>query len=266
LNDGDRSDGMLVGVINETFAKRFFSGQDPTAKRMRFYWGPDGRSPWVQIVGVVADSKVNSLAEEPKPEIFEVAGQLPQLFGNPAATIRVLSVLIRFNSPAMLTPSQLREAMKPLDPQLSVFTIEALDKIVASTLARPRFNATLLSVFAGSAFLLAIVGIYGLVSYSVSQRRREIGIRMALGAQRASILKLIVGQGTLLAVLGIGLGLAGSVALTRVIRSLLYGITSTDITTFVAVTLLLMGVAVLASYLPARRAAKISPLLALRTD
>jgi putative ABC transport system permease protein len=265
LNENDRPDGMLAGVINETFAQRFFPGEDPTTKRVRFYLGPERRSPWVQIVGVVADSKLRALGEDPLPEIFELADQLPQLI-DPSAITRVMSLLIKFDSPGMLTQEQLRHQMKLLDPLLAVFNIEPLQTIVDRTLARPRFNTALLSAFAAVAFLLAIIGVYGLISYSVSQRTREIGIRMALGAGRSNILRMVVGHGGGLALIGIVLGMGASVALTRLIVSLLYGVSATDPLTFVLVTLVLGLVTALASYIPARRAARVDPLIALRAD
>jgi putative ABC transport system permease protein len=265
FNDTDRPDGMLAGIINETFARRFFSDEDPTSKRMRFYLGPERKSPWVQIVGVVADSKLRALGEEPAPEIFELAGQVPQLI-DPSAISRIMSLLIKFDSPAILSPEQFRQQMKSLDPLLAVFNIEPLQLIVDRTLARPRFNTAVLSVFAALAFLLAVIGVYGLISYSVGQRTREIGIRMALGAERRNILKMIVGHGSGLALVGIAMGLGASLAATRMIGSLLYGITATDPLTFVLVTLVLIVVAVLASYIPARRAAGVDPLIALRVE
>jgi putative ABC transport system permease protein len=265
FNENDRPDGMLAGVINETFANRFFPGEDPTTKRMRFYLGPERRSPWVQIVGVVADTKLRALGEDPVPEIFELAHQVPQLI-DPSAISRVMSLLVRFDSAAMLTQEQLRQQMKSLDPLLAVFNIEPLQTVVDRTLARPRFNTALLSAFATVALLLAVIGVYGLISYSVSQRTREIGIRMALGAQRINILRMVVGHGGGLVLIGIVLGLAASFALTRMIGSLLYGVTPTDPLTFVLVTLVLGVVAALASYIPARRAARVDPLIALRTE
>jgi len=267
FNEADhRSDSALAAVINDTFAKRFFPSESPVGKRIRYYLGPDKRSAWVQIVGVVADGKLRDLAENAQPEVFEPAGQVPALFGSPNNVVRIMSLLVKFDSPAMSTPAVLRQTMKPLDPMLGVFNVEPVDAVVSRNLARPRFNASLLTAFGVAAFLLAVVGIYGLISYSVLQRTREIGIRMALGAQRGNILKLIVGQGALLATVGVGLGLAVAVALTRVMGSLLYGVTPTDVLTFAAVTVLLIAVALLASYLPARRAASVDPLTALRVE
>jgi putative ABC transport system permease protein len=174
--------------------------------------------------------------------------------------------LVRSSSPAGVPTAEFREKMRELDPMLAVFEIQPMNTVVSRTLARPRFNLTLLGVFAIIAFLLAAVGVYGLISYSVSQRTREMGIRMALGAGRGSILKLVVGQGSALALIGVIIGLALSFALTRVLGSLLYGVTATDPATFVIVTLLLIAVALLASYLPARRATRVDPILALRVE
>ena len=156
--------------------------------------------------------------------------------------------------------------MRGIDPQISVYDVEPVDSYVARVLARPRFILTLLGAFAVVAFLLAVIGIYGLISYSVSQRTRELGIRMALGAQHSNILKLIVGQGSVLAAVGIALGLAASLAFTRLIRSLLFGVRATDPVTFIGATLILIVVAALASYVPARRATRVDPMIALRTE
>jgi putative ABC transport system permease protein len=266
LAETDREDASPAGVINDTLARRFFPGEDPTGKRVRIYFGEERKSPWIEIVGTVADGKLVSLDETPKPQMFLPSTQSPKLFGNPNYIYRVMSVLVRFDPASFPTAERFREVMKDLDPLLAVLGVEPMDAIVSRTLARPRFNLTVLGVFAIAAFLLAVVGIYGLVSYSVTQRTREIGIRMALGAQRGSILKLIVGQGSFLALIGVGIGLAVSLALTRVIGSLLYGVTTTDPLTFMTVTLLLTGIAARASFIPARRAARVDPQLALRVE
>ena len=199
--------------------------------------------------------------EEPEQEFFIPAGQLEQLSG---FSVVAMSLLVKAN--AGLSATEFRSVIKEIDPLLAVNDVEPVDKYVSRVLARPRFILTLIGAFAVVAFLLAAVGVYGLISYSVTQRTREIGIRMALGAQNGNILRLIVGQGSVLALIAIGIGLAASFALMRVISSLLYGVSATDPVTFVLVTLLLIVVAALASYLPARRAARVDPMLALRTE
>jgi len=258
--------GVPAGVVNETMARRFFPGEEATGKRVRLDFGGDRKTPWIEIVGVIADGKLTTLNEPPEPEILLAAGQNPTLAGNPNASIGPMSVLIRFSTPSLPTAAQFREVMKDLDPLLAIQAVEPMEDIVSRTLVRPRFNLIVLGVLAAGALLIAVVGVYGLISYSVTQRRHEIGIRMALGARRGSIVRLIVRQGSVLALIGVAIGLAASLALTRIIGSLLYGVTATDPATFVIVALLLTGAAVLASYIPARRAARVDPQLALRVE
>ena len=258
--------GVPAAVVNETMARRFFPGEEATGKRVRINWGRDNKSSWIEIVGVAAGGRFTTLNEPPEPEILLSMGQITSLNRNPNAAFRIFDVLIRFSTPSLPTTAQFREVMKELDPLLAIAVVEPMEDIVSRTLVRPRFNLTVLGVLAAGALLIAFVGVYGLISYSVTQRRREIGIRMALGAQRGSIVRLIVRQGSVLALIGVAIGLAASLALTRIIGSLLYGVTATDPATFVMVALLLTGAAVLASYIPARRAARVDQLLALRVE
>ncbi len=258
--------GVPAAVVNEALARRFFPGEEATGKRVRLPLGPDRKTSWIEIVGVVAGGRFTTLNEPPEPEILLSMGQITSLNRNPNSAFRRFDVLIRFSTPSLPTTAQFREVMKELDPLLAIAVVEPMEDIVSRTLVRPRFNLTVLGVLAAGALLIAFVGVYGLISYSVTQRRREIGIRMALGAQRGSIVRLIVRQGSVLALIGVAIGLAASLALTRIIGSLLYGVTATDPATFVMVALLLTGAAVLASYIPARRAARVEPMLALRTE
>ncbi len=256
--------GVPAGVVNETMARRFFPGEEATGKRVRLYFGSDFKTPWIEIVGVIADGRFTALNELPEPEILLAAGQRANLLNQNIA--RRISVLIRFSTPSLPTAAQFREVMKDLDPLQAIHDVEPMEDIVSRTLVRPRFNLIVLGVLAAGALLIAVVGVYGLISYSVTQRRREIGIRMALGAQRGSIVRLIVRQGSVLALIGVAIGLAASLALTRIIGGLLYGVTATDPATFVIVALLLTGAAALASYIPARRAPRVDPQLVLRVE
>jgi putative ABC transport system permease protein len=262
-------------VINEEAARRYFPGKDPIGGRLRFSTNPGGKSAWVQVVGVVADAKAGRLDDDPRlgrfeeypePESFELASQLPLLSGRPNDAYGSVSLLVRFNSPAMMTAEQFRNEIARLDHGIAVFNIEPMDNIVSRTIARPRFNLLLLGIFAAIAFPLAIIGVYGLVSYSTAQRTREMGIRAALGAGQRDILALVVRQGCALALTGVGIGLGLSLVLTRLVSSLLYGVSPLDATTFAFVTLLISSVAALASYVPARRATRVDPMRALRTE
>jgi putative ABC transport system permease protein len=167
--------------------------------------------------------------------------------------------------PTEMIPS-IRARLEEVEPEMSVSSVATLDQHIARKLVRPKFQMTLLGIFSGIAFAIAMMGIYGVISYSVSQRTHEIGIRMALGAQRGDILKMVVGQGMLLVIVGVGIGLAGAFVLTRFLESLLFGVAPTDPATFAAVAAVLAAVALLACYLPARRATKVDPMVALRYE
>lgn len=264
FTEQDQRDGLPAAIINETMMHRFFPNDNPIGKRVRLYFGSEQKTPWLEVIGVVADNKMSAIDEEPRVEMFIPGGQLPKLLGNEQAYVTNVNLLVKAN--AGMSAAKFREVMRGIDPQVSIFDVEPVDSYIARVLARPRFILTLLVVFAAVAFLLAVVGIYGLISYSVTQRTREFGIRMALGAQRSNILRLIVGQATVLACIGVFIGLAASFVLTRVIRSLLFGVSATDPLTFLIATLVLLVVAALASFLPARRASRVDPMRALRVE
>jgi putative ABC transport system permease protein len=238
-------------IINEAMAKQYFPNEDPIGKRLRII-----ASPWLTVVGVVGDVHHTGLNTQPNPEIYLSHQQEPS---------GALAVMVRASGDPHLLISAARQELKLLDRDLPV-TITTMDQVLSDSVAGQRFNALLLSVFALLALVLAMVGVFGVINYSVAQRTHEIGIRLALGAQQRDVFKLVIGQGLVLALVGVFIGAAGAFALTRLIRSLLYDVSPTDSATFIVVSTLVTLVALSACYLPARRATKVDPLVALRYE
>jgi putative ABC transport system permease protein len=249
--DGSESRVLL---INETFARRYFPNEDPIGKRITVSWEPRVAD---EIVGIVGDVKETTLEREPNPAIYWPHPREPYQF--------MTFVLRTAIDPARLSAAATKE-IHALDPDQPVADIRTLNQVVAKSIARPRFNALLLAIFAGVALVLASVGIYGAMNYSATQRTQEIGIRMALGAKPGDILRLVVGHGMKLTLAGIVIGVLASLALTRVMANLLFGVTATDLPTFVAVSAVLTTVALVANYIPARRATRLNPVVALRYE
>jgi putative ABC transport system permease protein len=210
-----------------------------------------------EIVGVVADVRNRNLSSELRPGYFVPAAQIP---------FNQMTVVVRTTNDPHSLITAVQNEVHSMDREVPVFSIKTMDEYIAATVAAPRFNTTLLAIFASVALILTIVGLYGVMSYSVAQRTNEIGIRMALGARVTDVLTLVFKQGLKLVLIGEVIGLAGAFALTRLIRGLLFGVTPTDYTTFIAVAVVLALVAVLATLIPARRAAKVDPLVALRYE
>ena len=245
-----------VAIINETMARLFFSNVDPIGKRLRVT-RRGGLAVSCEIIGVVKDSKYLSLGEDPTPFIF---------FPYQQSYSPTMTLLVRANGDPKSLTATVRQQVQALDPNLPLFNVVTLSENIDISLFPARFGALLLGGFGLLALVLATVGIYGVMSYTVSKRTHEIGIRMALGAQASNVLRLVVGQGLLLALIGVGVGLAGAFALTRVVKSFLYGLGATDLVTFAAISLLLFLVALAACFIPARRATKVDPLVALRYE
>ena len=257
FSDADGPDSPRVVIINDSFARRFFPGEDPIGKRMNYGDNADQtQNPWRTIVGVVADTRRNGFDREPRPESY-----IPLMQRPPGSTIYV----IRTSSPDPATlVTAVRNAVRGIDPDQPIFGIRTMEQVMSETTAQRRLNTILLGVFAGLALVLAAVGIFGVMNYSVTQRTHEIGIRLALGAQRGDVLRLVVGQGMMLAAIGVVVGLFGAWALTRLLATMLYGVSATDPVVFAGVAALLALVAVFACYLPALRASRVAPTVALR--
>jgi predicted permease len=252
----DRDSLNPVGVINQSLARAEFSGSDPIGRRIKF-GSQASEERWITIVGVIPDFRHYRL-----PEPMRAAIYLPFY----EAVGYTQTVAIRSEAdPAVLLPAA-AAVVRSLDADLPLFQVQTLDEVVSRSLWRQRLQGQVLGTFAVLAMLLAITGMYGVISYAVAQRTRELGVRMALGASRRQVIVLVVGQGARLALLGVALGLAGALALTRVLSALLYGVKATDALTFALMPLLLGAVAVAACWLPARRASQIDPLVAMRAE
>lgn len=248
-----------VVIVNEAFAQKYFPNEDPLGKRIKPGISVDENKPVMrEIVGVVGNVKHKNLSmAEADPEAYLPHAQLP---------FDTMTLVVKSNVDAGSITSSVRNEVRALDKDLPVYSVKTLDEYMASSVAQPRFNTLLLAIFAGLALFLTVIGLYGVMSYSVIQRTHELGIRMALGAQTRDIQRLVVGQGMTLALIGVVIGLIGALALTRIMRSLLFGISATDPLSFIAVSLLLSVVALIACLIPARRAMKVDPMVALRYE
>jgi putative ABC transport system permease protein len=245
-------------VINQALAQRDFPNEDPVGKRITLGNVDENNQPiWFEVIGVTANVRSQELREEAPPELYFSHAQIPF----PKVAVVVRSTV----EPESLAPA-LRQAVAEVDRTVPVADVKTLEHIVSESVTQPRFNLFLLGLFGGIALLLSAAGIYGVTAYTVTQRTHEMGIRLALGAQVGDVLKLVLGQG--MAVIGIGLviGLAASFALLRLMRSLLFGVGENDPLTFTAITSVLFFVALLACYIPARRATKVDPMIALRYE
>jgi putative ABC transport system permease protein len=256
----DRADAPAVGVINESMARQYFGDEDPLGRRIR--WARDEGVSWITIVGVVGDIRHFGLAKGEEPAIYTPYAQSGQEWK------RWSEIVVRTErAPDVVAlTAQLKRALWKVDPLIPVTKVRTMDEIMASSLGERRFNALLIGVFAAIAVTLAAVGLYGVIAYLVQQRTREIGVRMALGAQRHHVLNLIMRHGVALSGVGIALGVGAAFASSRVLTALLHGVEPTDLPTFAGVIVLLFGIALAASYLPARRAANLNPNIALRHD
>jgi putative ABC transport system permease protein len=249
----------LVGVVNQSFAREYFDGGDPVGARIR--WArAEGPPQWITVVGVVGDVRHFGLAEGEEPAVYTPYAQTQQ------AWKRWMSVVVKSDAGAASLTNAVKEKIWTADSQVPVSRVRTMEEVMAASVARQRLNMTLLGLFAGVALLLASVGIYGVVSYTVAQRTHEIGVRVALGARRWDVLRLVLGQGLGFALAGAGLGLLLALLATRVLAGLLYGVTGTDPAVYACVSLLLVAVALLACYVPARRAMKVDPMEALRYE
>ncbi len=250
----DSPSNPKVAIISETLARRYFSHQNPIGRQMTFGFPPNSNVSR-EIVGVVGDVRDVALSQKPSPIMYVPFAQAP-LYGG--------EIVIRSSLSASGVAVAIRQAVHSIDKDLPVTDVEPFPNALGQSISRERFRTFLLGSFSAMALVLAAVGIFGVVSYSASQRRQEIGIRMALGAQRRDVLGLILGHGAKLAFFGLGIGVVFAFLLTRLMESQLYGVSATDPLTFGAVALVLLGVSVVASYIPARRAVRVDPMIALR--
>jgi putative ABC transport system permease protein len=263
FTEGDAEDASPVVIINETLARTHFPGETPIGQHLTISHMGDAPR---QIVGIVGDVMLSLLDKSVSPELFVPCAQVPS---------KMMVFMNRMQPPnwvvrTALEPLKLREAVKreiqKVDRQQPVFNIWSMEQVFSTTIAPQNFNTLLMGVFAAIALVLASVGIYGVMSYSVQQRTHEIGIRIALGARKDDVVRLVVEEGMLLALVGVAIGLAASLALTRVLSSLLYGVSARDPMILAGVSILLVAVALLACYIPARRATKVDPMVALRHE
>jgi putative ABC transport system permease protein len=253
----DRADAPQVVILNQAAVREFFTDEEPIGQRILMGWTRDGNTVGGEIVGLVGDVKQIGLGDEFIPEIYIPHAQVPT---------GAMTVVMRAAGDPLDLVGSVRAELLALDPDLPISNVRTMEAVLKGSVAEPRFYMMLLTAFAAVALLLAAIGIFGVMSYSVTQRTGEIGIRLALGAAPGNVLTLVVGQGAGLIVAGTGLGILGAFATTRLLSGLLFGVGTTDPATFVLVPALLMAVALVACYIPARRATKVDPLVALRAE
>jgi putative ABC transport system permease protein len=249
----DRAGGPSVVVVSQSLARRQWPNESAVGKRIR-----TGLTQGMEeIVGVVGDVKQTMLSADIKPALYLPQSQYPYPF---------LTVVLRTSADPASETAAMRREVAAVNPAVALTDVRTLDAVLAKSLAQQRFGLVLLGCFAGAAIVLAVVGIYGVIAYSVAQRTSEIGVRMALGARPRDAFRLVLGEGVRVTAAGLAVGLAASLALTRLLRALLYGVSATDPATFAAFTIALGGVALVATYVPARRATRVDPMVALRAE
>jgi ABC-type antimicrobial peptide transport system permease subunit len=249
-------------LVNETLAKTYYPSQSPIGRRLRPGFGD--QIPWFTIVGVVRDVKQGGVDKKTGTEIYFLADQAPQLpnFGAP----RNMNVVLRSSVPLESLAGDIRRVVNGLDATLPLVKLRTMDEVFAETIARPRFLAQLLGIFAGLALALAAIGTYGILSYAVSERRKEIGIHIAMGASQGRVLGMILGQGMQLAAVGLVVGVGASILLTRLLRTQLFNVRPSDPATVMGVVVFIAAVALLACYIPASRATRVDPMVVLRDE
>jgi putative ABC transport system permease protein len=255
FTDQESAEMRHVVVVNEAFAEKNFPGEDPLGKRVVINMKDDNQP--CEIIGVVGDSKHMKLDAKTEPMSY---------WPHPELTYSGMTLVLRVQGEPTAIANAARNVIRTLDPEQPIADVRTMENLIGTSVARARFNTLLLTIFAVVALLLASLGIYGVVAYSVAQRTREIGVRMALGARRMDVLRLVVRRGMTLALGGVALGVPASFALTRLMETLLFNVSATDPLTFAGIPLLLIFVALLACLIPARRAAKVDPMVALRYE
>jgi putative ABC transport system permease protein len=254
FNEADTATSTPVVVVNQTLARRLWPGEDPVGKRLKQGFAED-KTPWREVMGVVSDVRQNGIDRDPPMQVYIPLQQEP---------MRSLIVVARTAGDPLAMASMIEERIHSIDKDLPVFNVRTMDQLLDESIAQQQMAMALLGSFALLALMLAAMGIYGVMSYAVTQRTHEIGVRMAMGAQPSDVLRLVVGQGLTLALIGVAVGISAALAMTRLMASMLFGVSSTDPLTFISISLLLIAVAALACYVPARRAARVDPMVALR--
>jgi putative ABC transport system permease protein len=252
----------MVAIVNETLANKFWRGQNPIGRRLRPGWA----KPWFTVIGVARDVKQAGLDQKTGTEFYFFVDQManaPSPLGRAPVTI---NVVLRTTLPPAALSQTVERLVHEMDPSVPVVQLREMDDVFAESIRRPRLLAELVGAFAGLALLLAVIGVYGVLSYVVARRHHEIGIRLALGAQRRDVVGLVMRETMLLVGIGVIIGLGAALASTRLIANLLYGLTPNDPLTIALAGMLLLAVAALAGYLPARRAARVDPMVALRHE
>lgn len=257
LDDRDATGAPDVVVINETMAKKYFGGDDAIGRRITFGDPQAADAEWFTVVGIVGDVRGAALNKEAYAQTYGSYRQAPR---------RGMTLVLCTAGDPLALVNSVRQQVAAIDPQQPLYEVKTGEQVMAASVSRTRFNMLLIAILAGIALVLAAIGVYGVISYSVAQRTREIGIRIALGASVSNVLKLVVGEGMLLAGTGIIVGIVAAFGVTRIMASLLYGVTATDPFTFLSLAFVLAAIAFLASYIPARRATKVDPVVALRAE
>lgn len=260
IEDRDREGAPGAVVVNSSFVRTYFPNQSPLGQHIQLGATPSPDVPWMEIVGIVADVK-QSLASESSSEMY-----LPYRQADQVLPVTTLSLVVRTAGDPLALTQSLRSAVQNIDPSQPVTAIRSMDENIAQSISQPRFRTILLTVFAGIALVLAAVGIFGVMAYSVAQRTRELGLRMALGASRGRVLQLVLAHGVRLTLVGVGIGLVGTFLLTRYVSTLLFNVPAYDPMTLVSVVAALIVISVCACYLPARRATLVDPIVALREE
>jgi putative ABC transport system permease protein len=261
FTDADRTDAPQVALVNETMAGRYWADGKPVGRRIRM--GSDGERPWVTVVGIVRDVRHNGLTAAVKEKFYRPHAQFHASTG---FAPRAMTLVVKTEGDPLALAKPVRRVVAELDPNVPVSAVRPMTAVVGNTMAPSSFTGLLLGLFAALALVLAAIGIYGLLSYLVSQRTREIGIRLAIGASQRDVLALVMRTGLVLAACGLGVGLVLALGAARLMHALLYGVEPVDVVTLVAVPAILFVVVLTASYIPAARAARVSPLLALRAE
>jgi putative ABC transport system permease protein len=260
VTQSDTEKAPYVAVINQAAVRQYFPDVDPIGRRIQLGAIPDASVPWMEVVGIVGDLK-QDLARDPKAEMY-----VPVRQGDSLLPVFAVSVVMRTERDPLGEASALRSVVRDINPNQPVVRVRTMEENISGSVGMPRFRATLLAIFAGAALVLAVVGLYGLMVYTVNQRVHEIGIRVALGADRGDVLRMVIAQGLKLAIAGVLVGVLSSLALGRMLSGFLYGVSPTDPMTILGVAALLIFVTLLASYLPAKRATRVDPMVALRYE